>query len=79
MTAPGREASHGDRPRRILHVLRRGEPGEDAADLLHDWVVRTDGAGWSLDAGGAPPHPPGSIDDDVLVQLFFAADLVVVW
>jgi hypothetical protein len=60
--------------KRTLHLVRAGEP------LLlddGDWVVYLHVM--RLDDRGAPPVAPGTITDDQLVSLLFAADRVVTW
>lgn len=61
-------------PRRVLHLVRHGEPPvlDDG-----DWVVYLDAM--RLAGHGTPPLPPGPIDHEQLVHLVFAADLVVTW
>ncbi|HEU0036905.1 MAG TPA: hypothetical protein VFQ53_40120 [Kofleriaceae bacterium] len=61
--------------KRRLHLVRAGDP-RGVRDL--DWVVRV-GDPLLLEDRGTPPLPPGPIDHDQLVQLVFAADLVVTW
>lgn len=61
--------------KRILHLVRRGEP---AAVADTDWIVYLDPSP-ELAPQGAPPLPAGPIDHDQLVLLVFAADLVVTW
>jgi hypothetical protein len=64
--------------KRLVHIVRGAPPPAEAlAD--HDWVVYVSGTGWRLDPHGAPPVPPGSIDDDQLLDLVHAADTAVVW
>ena len=60
--------------KRRLHVVRAAEPA-----LLDDgdWVVYLEPM--RLADHGEPPLPPGPIDHAQLVQLVFAADLVVTW
>ena len=60
--------------RRVLHLVRHG-----AAPLLAeaDWVVYLDRM--ELAPNGEPPIAPGPLDHVQLVQLAFAADLVVTW
>ena len=61
--------------RRRLHLVRTG--AEPLAVAIDDWVVYLDGR--QLADHGAPPCSPGPIDDRQLVELIFAADLVVTW
>ena len=65
--------------RRLLHLVRAGAPAAGAVDLLHDWVVEDRQGAWVLTDGPPAPIAPGPIDDDQLVQLVLAADLVAVW
>jgi hypothetical protein len=67
--------------RRLLHLVRAGAPDAGAVDLLHDWVVEDRQGTWVLTDGppAGPPIHPGPIDDDQLLQLVLAADLVAVW
>ena len=59
--------------KRRLHLVRTGEaPVLDASD----WVVYL--PSMRLAEHGAPPQP-GPITHDQLVDLIFAADLVVTW
>lgn len=68
-------ASTFSRPRgRILHLARSALPAGVAEG---DWVVYLDAM--RLAPVGSPPLPAGAIDHDQLVQLTFAADLVVTW
>jgi hypothetical protein len=57
-----------------LHLVRAGEP-----PVLDegDWVVYL--PSMRLAERGAPPLPAGPITYDQLVNLVFAADLVVTW
>ncbi|HVK83357.1 MAG TPA: hypothetical protein VM513_04570 [Kofleriaceae bacterium] len=74
-TSPIRGASP-PRPRgRILHLVRSEPPVGAVAE--GDWVVYLDAM--RLAGSGRPPLPAGPIDHDQLVQLSFAADLVVTW
>ena len=59
----------------VLHLVRRELPAGVVADS--DWIVRL--ADLELEAHGAPPRPPGSLDHDALVSLIAAADRVVTW
>jgi len=63
--------------RRLVHVVRAGEPPAQVV-APGDWVVYERG-GWVLDPRGEPPLPPGPIDDAQLHDLVFAADGAVVW
>jgi hypothetical protein len=65
--------------RRLLHLVRAGAPDAGAVDLLHDWVVEARQGAWHLTTGRTDAIAPGPIDDDQLVQLVLAADLVAVW
>lgn len=57
-----------------LHLVRGAAAPVVASG---DWVVYLDRM--QLADRGAPPLPPGAIDHAQLVQLVFAAGLVVTW
>jgi len=62
----------------VLHLVRPAAVPAAVAD--RDWVVYLQSA--RLVRGGAPhtaPFPLGPISHDQLVELVFAADLVVAW
>ena len=65
----------------VLHLVRTAAPaGAIPAVADRDWVVYLQPA--RLVRGGAPhtaPVPLGPISHDQLVDLLFAADLVVTW
>ena len=61
--------------RRVLHVVRAGARAEAAGE--RDWLV--DLATMELAAHGSPPHPPGPLSHETLVELVLAADLVITW
>jgi hypothetical protein len=68
--------------RRVLHLVRAGQPDPGAVDLLHDWRVDDRAGTWVVSAETAPPPAPlqpGPIDADALIQLVLTADLVAVW
>jgi hypothetical protein len=66
--------------KRLLHLVRAADPDAGAVDLLHDWLVEDRAGTWILSDRSAPaPLPPGPLDDDALLQLVLAADLVAVW
>ena len=62
----------------ILHLVRDAAPPA-AAVADGDWIVYRDREQWRLDAHGAPPLPPGTVDHGQLVQLVLAADRVITW
>jgi hypothetical protein len=62
----------------VLHLVRSARSARAVAD--RDWVVYLQPV--RLVSGGAPhtaPVPLGPINHDQLVDLIFAADLVVTW
>ena len=66
--------------RRILHLVRPDAVPAVLADP--DWVVYLSPdptLGMQLAPRGEPPVPPGPIDHDQLIELSFAADLVITW
>lgn len=65
-----------DVSRTVLHLVRDAEPPAGVV-AEPDWVVYL--RPMRLVARGEPPVPAGPIDHDQLVQLSFAADLVVTW
>lgn len=65
--------------RTVLHLVRGDVTPAAVAD--RDWVVYLHGQA-RLTVGGTPHAAPvalGELDHDQLVQLVFAADLVVTW
>ena len=65
-----------DVSRTVLHLVRSAPPPA-AVVAARDWVVYLQPM--QLAPHGGPPLAPGPIDHDQLVQLIFAADLVVTW
>ena len=61
--------------RKVVHLVR-SEPAPGAV-AEGDWVVYL--PRMELAPFGAPPKPAGPLDHDQLVELIFAADLVVTW
>ena len=62
--------------KRRLHLFRSAAEAPPVLDE-RDWVVYL--PTMRLAGVGAPPHPPGSITHEQLVDLIFAADLVITW
>jgi hypothetical protein len=60
----------------VLHLVRAAAPPAGVV-AEPDWVVYLQAM--ELAPHGAPPLPPGTLDHDHLVQLSFAADLVITW
>lgn len=65
--------------RQVLHLVRPAAAAAAPEAIADgDWIVYL-GDTPALAARGRPPLAPGPIDHDQLVQLVFAADLVVTW
>lgn len=64
--------------RTVLHLVR-DTPPPDGMVAAPDWVVYLRTLELAPRGAPPPPVPPGPIDHDQLVQLSFAADLVVTW